>query len=164
MPLCETHAELAVAAPPLTLADAAGLLATEVTWAPAGVRRRVLQHYDRLLYDLGRHDLLLPERPLRSVRMGQMGFVHPDDIRLDADGRLWARADASAPQRPHGADLVPVRRRLDLELEIVLTGADAARLEARLARVRPPVLGVAEERIVDARGLLRAPRLAALLS
>ena len=113
VPLCETHAELAMADATLTLGDAAGLLGTAVTWAPGDVRRRILRYFDRHLIEQGRHDLVVAHRPLTQLRMGQLGFVEPDAVRPRRRRPAVAacrRPDAAAARRRRRRPRAPAPR------------------------------------------------------
>lgn len=157
---CDAHLGSA-ALQTYSLADVAGLLRTELTWATDEVVGRVLDARRAALTRGQLRGPLLPTRRIGQLRMGQVGFTVVDSLRLDSDGRLWVDVDAPASQRRHGCAVVAIHRRVDLHLELVVRPAVAARLDAALTRRRLPALGRREHPLRHVDGLRHLPGLAA---
>ena len=162
--LCEDHAAMAWHPIALTPAEVAEHLRAPVGWADPIMAEAVRVHLERRWALPQLVGPLAERRAVGSLRMGQLGFVAPDAVRLDGRGALWVDRGAPAPQRPAGAAFLPIRRMLDLRIELLALTPEAQRVDARLARWRPPLLGAAEEVIVAIRGLRHMPRLAAAIA
>jgi hypothetical protein len=158
---CEAHGG-AGPLQPYTLADAAGLLRTEVTWAPDEVVAAMLDRRRGRLVCGQRRGPVLGERRIGQLRMGQVGFTSLDSIRLDDSGRLWADVDGPAPQRPLGDAFVAVHRAVDLALELIVPVNAAERIDAVIGRARPPLLGRREQEVRRIEGMEHLPRLVAV--
>ncbi len=159
--LCTDHAAHGGVAS-VTLADAAGWLGVEVTWASAAISEDVRGRIEQTWAPPQATGPLAGERRVADLRMGQVAFVRPSAIRTDEAGRLWVDANASAPQRPSDASSVPVKRDVDLQLELVATSDEVSRWDARWSRPRPVAPGTAEARVARIRGIRRLPRLGAV--
>ena len=161
--LCDEHAMRLSHRVALTPAEVADHLRAPVVWAGPRLAESVRLHLERRW---AMPQLVGPpasERRVSSLRMGQLGFVPAPALRLDGRGMLRLRSDAPAPQRPMGEAVIPVRRTVDLHLEMLATTPEVHRLDARLALSRPPLLGVREEHVARIRGLRHLPRLASVV-
>jgi hypothetical protein len=158
---CDAHAEPAGLAA-YTLADLAGLLGTELTWAPDEVVAALLDRRRARLVLGQRRGPVLGTRRVGQLRMGQVGFATLDGLRLDGTGRLWVDLDGPAPQRPLGEGSVPLHRTVDLGFELVVPRPAAHRIDAALGRPRPPLLGRREVEVRRIAGMEHLPRLVAV--
>jgi hypothetical protein len=155
---CEAHLGTA-GLQAFNLADAAGLLRTEVTWAPDEVVGALLDRRRARLLAGQRRGPILGERRVAQLRMGQVGYTTLDSLRLDGQARLWVDLDGPAPQRSVGAAVVAVHQPVGRGLELVVARNAATRIDAAIGRVRPPILGRREARIVRIEGMEHLPRL-----
>ena len=162
--LCDDHAALERSPIALTPTEVADHLRAPVSWADPQRAEAVRSHLERRFALPQLIGPLAECRPVGSLRMGQLGFVTASAVRLDSRGNLWIDRGAPAPQRPAGTVALPIRRMVDLRLELLAYPAEVHRLDARLARPRPPLLGTREEAIVAVRGLRHLPRLAAAVA
>ena len=158
LPLCAAHALLDDTLVPLTLAEVAGLLGTEVTWATDELALRLLGWRDALLADGQRRGPLLSGRRVGELRMGQVGFTTTDALRFE-DGRLVVDGAAPALQREMGAAFVPVQRDVDLSLHVILTADNAVAVEQALCQPRLLPHGGKTSRVGRVRGLRHAPQM-----
>jgi hypothetical protein len=156
---CEQHA------PPSSIAlnpdDIADHLQVPVGWADRTLDARLRTYLERRWAAPQLIGPLEAQRRVAALRMGHLGFVAHTALRLDDRGRLWIDRAAPAAQRPVGASFIPVRRKVDLGLELIASVPSVARLDRMLARPRPRLLTVREEPIASIRGLRHLPRLAA---
>jgi hypothetical protein len=155
---CDAHVENAELTG-YTLADLAGLLCTELSWAPDDVVAALLDRRRARLVLGQRRGPILGLRRVGQLRMGQTGFTTLDSLRLDCDGRLWIDLDGPAPQRALGDTLVPVHRAVDLGFELVVPVNVAERIDAVLGQPRPPLLGRREGEVRRIEGMEHLPRL-----
>lgn len=162
--LCDEHALRLSHAIALSPDDVADHLHAPVRWADPKLAESIRIHLEQRWALPQLAGPLAYERRVSSLRMGQLGFVPPAALRLDARGMLRLRSDAPAPQRPTATAIVPVRRTVALNLEMVATTPEVQRLDAQFARTKPPLLGVREEHVATIRGLRHLPRLAAAVT
>jgi hypothetical protein len=154
---CDAHTDAGLTC--YTLADLAGLLCTELSWAPDDVVAALLDRRRARLVLGQRRGPILGLRRVGQLRMGQTGFTTLDSLRLDCDGRLWIDLDGPAPQRSLGDTLVPVRRAVDLGFELIVPVNVAGRIDAAVGRPRPPLLGRREGEVRRIEGMEHLPRL-----
>lgn len=156
---CDEHTPRSSIA--LTPDDVADHVHARVAWADPALAEAVQSHLERRWASPQLIGPLEARRRVAGLRMGHLGFVAPGALRIDGRGMLWVDRDAPAAQRPLGAAVLPVRRNVDLTLELIVNQPVAARLDARLARPRPPLLDVREEPVTRIRGRRHLPLLAA---
>ena len=162
--LCDEHAAFQRHPLALTPAAVADHLHAPVDWADPHTAEAMRRHLEQRLAHPQLIGPLAAHRPVGSLRMGQIGFVAVAAVRLDSRSSLFVDRGAPAPQRPTGPTMLPIRRMVDLRLELLAYRPGVHRLDARLARPRPPLLGTPEEPIVAIRGLRHLPRLAATVA
>lgn len=158
--LCGHHAATRGVAVPVRLADLAGWLGVEVTWATPDLMDGIRGRIERAWAPPQLLGPLAEQRRVSNLRMGQVGFVRPSAVRMDEAGHLWVDADAMAPQRPDGAASVPIKRDVDLRLELVASADGVARWDARWSRPRRVLPATKEAPIARIRGLRHLPRVA----
>lgn len=146
---------------PYALGDVAGMLRTELTWAPEAVIAALLDRRRARLVLGQQHGPLLGQRRVAELRMGQVGFTALDGLRLDDQGRLWVEVRGPASQRPLGEAVVPVHRAVDLRLELVVPRPTARRIDLAIGGPRPKPAGRLEAEIARVEGLDHLPRVAA---
>ncbi|HVL98225.1 MAG TPA: hypothetical protein VM324_02920 [Egibacteraceae bacterium] len=153
---CDAHTDGATLTG-YSLADLAGLLRTELTWAPEEVIAALVDRRRARLVLGQRRGPALGMRRIGQLRMGQVGFTSLDSLRLDGDGRLWVDVDGPAPQRALGDVLVPVHRAVDLAFELIVPVTAAERIDAAVGRPRPPLLGRREAEVRRIEGMEHLP-------
>lgn len=158
---CDEHAAQLRSSVALTPDDVADHLHAPVAWADPAVADAVQAQLERRWVCPQLVGPLEAQRLVGQLRMGHLGFVSAAALRLDSQGTLWLDRDAPAAQRPVGPAFLPVRRTVDLGVELIVNPPRVARLDARLARPRPPLLERREEPVARIRGLRHLPRLAA---
>ncbi len=158
VPLCESHAALSRDIHRLSLGDVAGMVGTEVTWAPRELVELFCDWRDVQLAAGQARGPLASDRTLGQLRMGQVGFTTTDALRVH-DGRLRVDLGAPALQREQGGAYVPILRRVDLALELVLTSGNVEAIEDAIFQHRelPPAARL--KPLAYATGLRHAARL-----
>lgn len=155
-PLCDAHA--VDGSPRLSLADVAGLVRTEVSWASDAVTDGFFDHRAHVFAVGQVRGPRSAGRRIRQLRMGQVGFVAPAAVAVGPGGVL-VDSSAVAPQRPDTVSKVAVQRRIDLGLELVVTRGNARAMEAVLGETS--TAPGASWLPVKVRGLRHSRRLAA---
>ena len=150
---CPDHAEAAGLMPfePDSLEELAGVA---IDWLDDTVTAGLRDHLDRRRAAGHPTGPTLASRRVAELRMGHIGFVAPEALRRDADGRYHLDLDATAPQHPDDTHPLPVQRTLELTYELLLT-ADTAPLLAAVRRDGDPARR--EKPIAKVRGRRHLP-------
>lgn len=160
--LCDQHAQPLDDLVAVSLHDLSNLLGIKPAWASPRAAEMVRSRIERQWAAPQLSGQLCLARTVRRLRMGHVGFVQPEAIRLDWQGRLWINADAPAPQRPVDDVAVAIQRTVDLQLALIATTPEVHVLDEQLStpcRHRFP----RQSRIDRVRGLRHLPTLAAVM-